>query len=192
MNYDLRVVDLPYQSYVVCCRADTFKTTMCHHTIVQNTRNVHSENDHFIPHWPQPGLIKRSTSSGKKLQTLTYMGSSINLWSPLRSVEFSEKLRDIGIDFKINVNPSDFHDYRECDAVLAVRDLTESDYNAKPASKLINAWHAGVPALLGPEPAFQALRRSELDYLDRCALHKLSFERSSSLEKVPIAITRWF
>ena len=81
-------------------------------------------------------------------------------------VEFSEKLRDIGIDFKINVNPSDFHDYRECDAVLAVRDLTESDYNAKPASKLINAWHAGVPALLGPEPAFQALRRSELDYLE--------------------------
>ena len=36
----------------------------------------------------------------------------------------------------------------------------------KPASKLINAWHAGTPALLGPKPAFQALRQSELDYIE--------------------------
>jgi hypothetical protein len=37
---------------------------------------------------------------------------------------------------------------------------------SKPATKLVNAWQAGVPALLGPEQAFQELRRSELDYLE--------------------------
>ncbi len=34
----------------------------------------------------------------------------------------------------------------------------------KPATKLYTSWLAGVPALLGPEPAFRALRRSDLDY----------------------------
>ncbi len=49
---------------------------------------------------------------------------------------------------------------------LAVRDLTATDYFAKPATKLTNAWLAGVPILLGPEPAFQALRESPLDYIE--------------------------
>ena len=35
----------------------------------------------------------------------------------------------------------------------------------KPPSKLINAWLAHTPALLGDEPAFVNLRRSPLDYL---------------------------
>jgi hypothetical protein len=59
-----------------------------------------------------------------------------------------------------------WHDYSRCDAVIAARDLTEYDAGLKPASKLTNAWRAGVPALLGPEPAFCALRRGELDYLE--------------------------
>jgi hypothetical protein len=35
----------------------------------------------------------------------------------------------------------------------------------KPPSKLINAWLAHTPAMLGDEPAFVNLRRSPLDYL---------------------------
>ncbi len=31
---------------------------------------------------------------------------------------------------------------------------------------MYNAWLAGVPALLGPERAYRALRRSELDYIE--------------------------
>ena len=33
-------------------------------------------------------------------------------------------------------------------------------------SKLINAWLAGCPGILGPESAFQQLRESELDYIE--------------------------
>jgi hypothetical protein len=36
----------------------------------------------------------------------------------------------------------------------------------KPATKLYNAWLAGVPAILGPEQAYRELRRSDLDYLE--------------------------
>ncbi|MET0656934.1 MAG: hypothetical protein ABW110_02105, partial [Steroidobacteraceae bacterium] len=34
------------------------------------------------------------------------------------------------------------------------------------ATKLYNAWLAGVPAILGPEIAYRHLRRSELDYIE--------------------------
>ena len=59
-----------------------------------------------------------------------------------------------------------WHDYSGDDLVMAARDLTAEDAKVKPASKLVNAWIAGVPALLGPEPAFRELRSSELDYIE--------------------------
>jgi hypothetical protein len=166
MNYDLGIRQLSYQSYIVSCRADTFRPTICHHTIVQNPHNLLSANDHLVQHWPQPGLIPRDVSRGSRLETIAYMGSSVNLWSAFREQSFEQKLRAIGVTFRANEDASNFHDYKDYDMVLAVRDLTESDYFAKPASKLINAWHAGVPALLGPEPAYRALRTSPLDYIE--------------------------
>lgn len=39
-------------------------------------------------------------------------------------------------------------------------------WDRKPATKLYNAWLAGVPAILSPDPAYQDLRRSEHDYLE--------------------------
>lgn len=51
-------------------------------------------------------------------------------------------------------------------AVLAIRDCPPVVLATKPASKLINAWKAGVPALLGPEPAYRELRTSPLDFLE--------------------------
>jgi hypothetical protein len=37
---------------------------------------------------------------------------------------------------------------------------------SKPAAKLINAWAAGVPAVLSPEKPYAEVRRSGLDYLE--------------------------
>jgi hypothetical protein len=36
----------------------------------------------------------------------------------------------------------------------------------KTPHKLWNAWRAGVPAILGPEPGFRDYRQSELDYIE--------------------------
>jgi hypothetical protein len=165
-NYDLGIRQLPYHSYVVSCRADTFRPTICHHTIVQNPRNVASPTDHLVQHWPHPGLIPRDISRGSRLETIVYMGNPINLWSAFRDPSFEHRLREVGVTFRINQDPANLHDYSDCDLVLAIRDLTESDFLAKPASKLVNAWHAEVPALLGPEPAFQASRSTPLDYIE--------------------------
>lgn len=59
----------------------------------------------------------------------------------------------------------EWHDYQHVDAVLAIRDCPPVVLATKPASKLINAWKAGVPALLGPEPAW-GIAYSPLDFLE--------------------------
>lgn len=64
-----------------------------------------------------------------------------------------------------------WHDYRDCDVAIAFRPPPRRKherrgYTAKPATKLYNAWHAGVPAILGPEYAYRELRRTDLDYLE--------------------------
>jgi hypothetical protein len=61
---------------------------------------------------------------------------------------------------------ADWTDHRAVDVIIAIRDCTIYDANNKPPSKLINAWLAGCPGVLGPEPAFQQLRESELDYIE--------------------------
>jgi hypothetical protein len=166
MNYDLGVRKFSYNCYVVSCRADTFRPTLCQHAIVQNPHNLLSRTDHLIQHWPQPGLIERDNSRGSNIQSIFFIGHSVNLWSAFRDPSFQHRLQEIGVTFRTGEDASKWNDYRECDLALAVRDATATDFFAKPASKLINAWHAKVPALLGPEPAFQALRTTPLDYIE--------------------------
>ncbi len=60
----------------------------------------------------------------------------------------------------------DWPDFRQVDLLLAIRPPDRRRWTSKPATKLFNAWLAGVPALLGPEHAYRELRRSELDYLE--------------------------
>ncbi len=166
MNYDLGIRQFSYHSYVVSCRADTFRPTICHHTIVQNPHNVLSPTDHLVYHWPQPGLIPREAARGSRVESVVYKGGSINLWSAFREPSFQKRLEEIGVTLKIHDQTTNIHDFRGCDVAFAVRDLTASDYFAKPATKLANAWLGGVPALLGPEPAYEALRQTPLDYIE--------------------------
>lgn len=169
-SLDLAIRDRTFQSFVVGCRSDGFKPEICDITIVQNKANLESETDIFIPHWPQPGLIPRLKERGSTIENLVFKGSEVNLYQSFCSAEFKRELEKLGVMLRINGRPENgpvmWNDYTTDDLVLAVRDLTEKDALVKPASKLINAWSAGVPALLGPEPAFRDLRQSELDYIE--------------------------
>ena len=170
-GYDLGIKNCAFDSYMVACRSDSNRPMICAHTIVQNPHNAIAPTEHLIQHWPQPGLLSRLPGRGDRVERIVFKGADFNLWKPFAGAEFRQALAMLGVEFRIDGKPEDrrqcrWHDYRDTDLVLAVRDLTEMDYYIKPASKLINAWHAGTPALLGPEPAFQALRRSELDYVE--------------------------
>ncbi|MEP6485976.1 hypothetical protein NDI43_02155 [Microcoleus vaginatus GB2-A3] len=169
-SLDLKISDRNFNSFVVGCRSDGFQPPLCDITVVQNKLCLDSETDIFIPHWPQPGLIPRLKERGSTIENIVFKGDEINLYESFRSPEFKRELEKLGVTLRINGQlenqPVRWHDYSTDDLVLAVRDVTEKDALVKPASKLVNAWIAGVPALLGPEPAFREQRKSELDYIE--------------------------
>lgn len=169
---DLAIKDLPFRSYVVGCRHDRGRPEICEQRIVQNPLNVIDETDHFLPHWPQPGLKPRQHDRKSKVENLVYKGRGNNLASPFKTSDFLSQLEKLGIQLLMSPEDNnrerviDATNYETADVVLAVRNCTEYNLSIKPPSKLINAWLAGVPALLGPEPAYQQLRKSELDYIE--------------------------
>jgi len=64
---------------------------------------------------------------------------------------------------------------------VSVRSFAEAKRNdnaildpySKPPTKLTNSWLAGVPAIVGPEPSFQSIRRSPLDFIEAHSLDEV-------------------
>ncbi len=171
-NIEVTRRDVRPDCYLVVCRHDLGRPGICHRRIVQNELNVWDSTDHLVPHWPQPGLLQRDPARGTRVERLVFMGGPNNLDPAFRSPEFRAALAaegvtlDIGRESRPDDAPVEWCDYRDADLVLAVRNLTHYDASNKPASKLVNAWLAGVPALLGPEPAFRALYVDERDFVE--------------------------
>jgi hypothetical protein len=143
--------------------------------IVQNGGTADGRRRFFLPHWPQPGLVARDPNRGDRLSRLAYKGYLDNLHPAFRAPEWRTWLAARGIEwvcdairFEGAATPRDvlaWPDFHDLDAVLAVRPPGPS-VRCKPATKLFNAWLAGTPALLGPEPAYRELRRAPLDFLE--------------------------
>ncbi len=121
----------------------------------------------YLPHWPQAGVIPRSAERGDRFENVAYFGITYNLAPELCQLEWQQQLKEMGLNWRREKERDRWNDYSEVDAILAVRSFNNStDYPWKPASKLFNAWNAGVPAILGRESAFRGERKSELDYLE--------------------------
>lgn len=163
---DIHLKHLPVRSFFVTIYPDRPRPHIAHLRIVQNPTQVRDPRiDHLITHWPQPGLIPRDPARGDRIQHVGFLGRLPYLAQPFRSDAFRQQLAEMNMQLVIREQRNQWHQYADLDAILAVRDVTPFDASLKPPSKLINAWHADCPALLGPEPAFQALRQSPLDYL---------------------------
>jgi hypothetical protein len=128
-----------------------------------------------MPHWPQPGLRPRDPGRGERLERVAFKGFAANLHPELRTPGWRRALAERGLAWEEDsteftprgaLAPLDWEEYTEVDALVALRPPARLRGRDKPPSKLVNAWLAGVPAILGPEPAFRELRRSPLDYLE--------------------------
>jgi hypothetical protein len=64
---NLRIRQCLVDSFLVGCRCDHARPTMCEMTIVQNQAHVESETDILLPHWPQPGLLARLKERGNRI-----------------------------------------------------------------------------------------------------------------------------
>jgi hypothetical protein len=78
---------------------------------------------------------------------------------------FLAKLHALGIEFH-QMHKGEWVDYSQVDILVAVRDVPLSVLKRKPYAKLVNAWLAGIPIILGKESAYRALRKTNLDFFE--------------------------
>ena len=151
---------------MVCIKPDRNPHPYAQLQVVQNPQDAKKlKNSYYIPLWRQAGLIPRHPERGDRFENIGYFGISFNLAPELKAASWSKPLEELGLNWEI-IPKNRWHDYSNVDAVVAVRNFQKQDYTKKPATKLYNAWHAGVPAILGKESAFQAERKNEFDYFE--------------------------
>ncbi|MFZ4116722.1 MAG: glycosyltransferase [Chthoniobacterales bacterium] len=127
----------------------------------------------FVPHWPQPFLRSRDPERGRRFENVCFFGEIQNLAPELRSKEWRQRLQqELGLHFKIRA-PHEWNDYRDIDCVVAIRDFSNSSHIHKPATKLYNAWLAGVPFIGGRDSAYAADGSPGKNYLVATSLEEL-------------------
>jgi hypothetical protein len=167
---------------LVCLQADRARHPYAQIHVVQNPKGLLKQvmllgdryllpgKVYYMPHWPQPGLIPRDRARGDRFENIAFFGLADNLLPELQASSWQEQVQALGLNWVVVDNFERWNDYSDVDAILAVRSFTQKDFTWKPATKLYNAWHAGVPAILGCESAYQAERKSHLDYLEVSSL----------------------
>lgn len=159
------------RALLVAVRSDRQPVGFADVEIVQNAASADGVRRFDLPHWPQPGLVARDDARGNALRTLLFPGTPQNLDEGFRSPRWNEFLAARRIEFRFfekkpGAAQPVWNDFRDVDALLAIRPEALGLIRNKPAWKLFNAWIAGVPAILGPESGYRELRESELDFIE--------------------------
>ena len=165
-----------HEAVLVGIRGDLGTPAIADFEVLQNGFHADGLRRFHIPHWPQPGLLRRDPARGDAIRRIAYKGFARNLEAGFHGRRWLDFLAARGIEWDYGAaefagRDTDrlrlgWHDFRRVDLVLAVRPPSKRLHPSKPATKLFNAWLAGVPALLGAEVAYRELRRSPLDYLE--------------------------
>ncbi|MEG4015695.1 MULTISPECIES: glycosyltransferase [unclassified Microcoleus] len=157
---------------VVCIKVDREPHPYAQLQVVQNDRDPLFSRSPFLwqchplKFWLQPGLIPRDAGRGEIFENAAFFGVLDSLAPELQAPSWGEKLGVLGLDWQV-VGCDRWHDYSKVDVIVAVRSFEgELTFDSKPPSKLINAWHAGIPAVLGRESAYRRERKSQLDYIE--------------------------
>lgn len=151
-----------FREFVLCVRADYPARPWAHFHLVQNGHQL-SFNTAYIPHWVQPGLIKRHPDR-KGVSRVAYAGAPIK-GNFAGTVEgWQELLEPHGIEFVL-LPEGRWHDLSTVDVLLGIRSFTKHPYHTKPPTKLFNAWHANIPFVGGHDSAFKEVGTPGEDYL---------------------------
>lgn len=173
------------QRLLICLKAESPLCAQAQLHVVQNPCEASSTGCHFIPHWPQPGLLPRRSERQDRFENIAFLGHRDSLAADLLSPRWQAQLQQRGLRWipVVNTNPwnsaqsidTRWNDYQHIDAIVAVRrfHLARPSYRSKPATKLYNAWLAGVPAILGRELAYRAEGQVGVDYLEANSMGEL-------------------
>ena len=160
-------------TFLVCLKSDRPPHTSAQMHVVQNPCDkVHLyraqyADSYFIPHWIQPLLQGRDPRRKDRFETAGYVGCDIELSPEFKTPAWSRRVQTLGMGWEMITDAEQWAKYDQLDVVVAVRRChAKGDaFHHKPATKLYNAWHAGVPAILGNESAYLAEKKSDLDYI---------------------------
>ncbi len=162
---------------LVGVRGDLHSLKVCDFEIVQNGCFANNRDCFWIPHWPQPNLLPRSLERGATLKRIAYKGFKSQLHPDFKCNDWLVFLQSRGIEwvdqstFFSAENPKQidvrvWSDYRDIDLILAVRAADKHNHRNKPASKLVNSWHARTPAILGREYAYREIGSHGKNYIE--------------------------
>jgi hypothetical protein len=171
-NAELRRLKRPKRAFVVGIRADYPSVSWPQIEIVQNKSQLTSKAI-MIPHWPQPGLLKREANRGALVRTVGYFGNQVNHYTRfIRVASGFFRVQDtilaicekLGLAF-VNRGPGDWNDFSDIDVIVGMRAFGNRRFDTKPSTKLVNAWLAGAPFIGGADSAFLQIGIPEFDYL---------------------------
>jgi hypothetical protein len=125
------------------------------HILHNPVQRLHLGSRHcYVPPWPQIGLLPRSSFRGDRFEVLGYFGYAHNLHPSIRDATLQSRIARLGLQMYVPP-PAAWHDFSGVDCVMAIRNFGRSEAHLnKPSLKLLNAWLAGVPAILGHESAY--------------------------------------
>jgi hypothetical protein len=170
---------------LICIKAEGKFYPYAQLQIVQNPGEVLTLKDsYYLPHWTQPGLISRHPLRGDCFENIAFFGHTDSLAPELQDSVWEQQLKALGLRWLPIINrnrwnnynqiDNRWNDYSNVDAIVAVRSFDHRQtYPNKPATKLYNAWMAGVPALLGAESAYQAEGEKNENYLEVTSINDL-------------------
>lgn len=172
--------------FLVDIVADGLPHPAAHLHLVQNREHARRlPRSLFMPHWPQPHLIPRDQARGLRFEKICFFGDVRNLAPELCSIAWQEKLyQELGLVLEIR-GADQWHDYSDVDGVIAIRDFGYSRHLHKPATKLYNAWLAGVPFIAGNDSAYAADGHPGRDYLVATSAEKV-FQHLKRLKNNPL------
>jgi hypothetical protein len=167
----------------ISIRADYRRLFDVDFEILQNPLAVVNDRQAFVAYWPVPRLLPRN-SQRDGVRVIAYAGrlGARNI-DPRFRLDQASSFQDAGIQF-VHIPKDRWHDLREVDVLFGVRSFDRAPYLDKPPSKLLNAWHAGIPFVGGYDAAFSAIGRPGVDYIrvETCeqatqAIHRLRDDR---------------
>jgi hypothetical protein len=152
-----------------------------HSHIVQNKSQHNGKKYHYITHWGQPGLIPRSEGrrnvknvafAGRPTQLSArdgYIRSKLARFGYFTSINdgirsWTDEMSKIGMQFVFLGKPK-WNDMMNIDILIGIRSYDRERYNYLPPTKLLNAWHAGIPFIGGSDSAYEQVGTPGVDYI---------------------------
>lgn len=148
--------------FSVCVQGDYPDEHDAHFFIVQNLNQL-SVNKYYMPHWVQPGIIKRSFLR-HGVHSVAYVGPNeveipMNYEQKLNQFLEPYHIRVVSLVGKL------WYDFSNVDVLIGIRSFDNNPHNTKPPSRLFTAWHAGIPFIGGCDSAYTQVGRPGMDYL---------------------------